>query len=453
MIELALLLALARPDTPGTDEFFRFDEGDSVEVFDSLRFRVHFTRAGEHAVPLQDADANGAPDHVEQISEVYEEVLDCYTDTLGYRAPLADQGTNAANNDARFDVYLVDFGFSADGSFRAESCTGERCAGFMVQENDFAGYGYSSVTYANRLLASHELFHAVQAAYDSGQGAVLSEGTAVWASEQFDPSLDDLEGYGESYLLDTSRPLNSDGGAPVDPFTYGAAIFFEHLAQAHGDNIVRALWEGVAQVEGADWFDLLDDVIVQAGGTGFADDFTTFATSTLPETTAEPESLPLSKASHLVFISSWRTVAANPAGRSEVRVALAGAEEDLEGLVLVVAPDGETAEVVDGFDVTRPSVDAFFAVQVINTRQTGNGARPRLCVGDEQEVEACLAKDNPPQVDAGPDADVPPTTCACASADARSLAGAGGTVALLPLLAVLLRHAPRRGRTRAHAAT
>lgn len=447
MIELALLVALARPDTPGSDELFRFDAGDVVDVYDTARFRVHFTRAGTHAVPLVDSDVSGAPDHVEQIGAIYEEVLDFYSGTLGYRAPLGDDGNDAANDDARFDVYLLDFGFSADGSFRAESCSGDRCGGFMVQENDFAGYGYPSTTYANRLLASHELFHAVQAAYDAGQGAVLGEGTAVWASEQFDPSLDDLEQFGGSYLADTARPLNSDGGGPVDPFTYGAGIFFEHIAQAHGDDVVRALWEGVADASDPDWFDILDAVIVSAGGTGFADDFTTFALATLPNVVPEIEPLPLSKPSHLVFISSWRTISVNPAGRANLRAALAGEGEDLDGVVLAVAPDGVTPEIVEGFDVTRPSADAFFAVQVINTRQSGNGARPRLCVGTDEEVDACLAEDDAPlpSADAGPD-DVPqppPPACACASSVAgrAALAPVTSAACVLVLLSLVRRRA------------
>jgi hypothetical protein len=457
LIELALSLLLARPDAPGTDELFRFDDGDVVEVFDTARFRVHFTRAGTHGVPLSDADGSGVPDHVEQIGVIYEDVLDFYQGALGYRAPVGDDGTDAANDDARFDVYLVDFAFSADGSFRAESCSADTCAGFMVQENDFAGYGYPSVTYANRLLASHELFHAVQAAYDTGQGAVLAEGTAVWASEQFDPTLDDLEGFGQSYLADTGRPLNSDGSGPVDPFTYGAAIFFDYIAQAHGDDVVRAIWESVVPPEGggaaSDWFEELDSVLVAAGGTGFADDFTSFATATLPDVVPERETLPLSKPSLLVFISSWRTIDANPGPRANLRVALAGSGDDVDGVRLVLAPDGVNAEIIpplaevsaEGafFDVTRPGLDAFFAVQVINTRQAGNGARPRLCIGDDDEVSTCLAEENAGEDaagDAGPLVPPPltqPPVCACATtrpnASGAPLAGAAVVVTLASL--------------------
>jgi hypothetical protein len=417
-IVVAGLLAADRPDTPQSQELFRFDDGDIVEVSETPHFSVHYTRAGRHAVPLADGDSSGVPDHVEELGLIYEDVLDFYANALGYRAPIDD-------GDGRFDVYLVDFNFSADGAYRAESCDGARCAGFMVQENDFAGYAYPSTSYANRLLASHEFFHAVQAAYDAAQGAVFSEGTAVWASEQFDPSLQDLEGFGSAYLEDTGRPLNAGGSGPVDAFTYGTGIFFEHIAAAHGDDVVRALWEGVDGGD-VDWFDILDTTLQNHSGNtagGFADDFVAFATSHVADATAEPETLPLAKPTLLVFVSSFRNILISPAGRSSVRVALKGDAADLDGIVLAVAADGRTAEVVDGAtDVTRTSNGARFVIQVVNTRQDGNGARPRLCVGSVSEVDACLQPTVTPEPES-PAAEEPASVDApsCSNASASSV--------------------------------
>ena len=81
-------------------------------------------------------------------------------------------------------------------------------SGFIVQENDFAGYGYPSLTYANRVLASHEFFHAVQAAYDSEQSSIIGEGSAVWATEQFDGSLADFEGFLPGFFKHPDRSLD-----------------------------------------------------------------------------------------------------------------------------------------------------------------------------------------------------------------------------------------------------
>lgn len=457
----------ARPDEPGSGELFRFEDNDVVETFDTARFRIHFTRAGINAVPSADADTSGVPDHVEQLGGIYEEVLTFYTDELGFRAPLGDVGSDP-QGDERFDVYLVDFGLSADGTFRSEVCSGATCAGFMVQENDFAGYGYPSKAYANRLLASHELFHAVQAAYDAEQGAVLSEGTAVWASEHFDPSLDDLELFAGAFLEETDRPIDSDGVGPVDSFTYGSALFWEYLSEQLGPQFVRALWEACADAPNADWFTLLDGVLRNAGATGFADVYSDFAIATLltgdradparglahgdtiPELAFDDETLPFFDDSFLVFISSYQTLAVNPTGRAQLRVAVVGEGSDVEGIRLALAPlSGNTVgEVLRAptLDVTVDAVAAeFVIVQLVNTRQSGSGARPALCVGAPDEVDDCLLALAPrPQPDEGPDA------------QAAGCAGTSAATHVLPmfvLLALVLARAGRRPQPGANAAS
>ncbi len=192
---------------------------------------------------------------------------------------LVPDGTGGSE---RFDVYLLDFGGSADGAFRREICApAGGCAGYMVEENDFTGYGYPTRGYAVRLLASHEFFHAIQAAYDrdgATQGAVLSEGTAVWASERFDPGLRDLEGFAAGYLERTDRPLGTDPLGPVPAFAYGAGIFFEHLSTRHGDGVVAALLEALAAAPaGSRWTESLDALLAARFADAFEPAFLDFA--------------------------------------------------------------------------------------------------------------------------------------------------------------------------------
>ena len=164
---------LVRPDTPGNNLLFNFDPADVVETHVSAgdHFSIHFTRQGPNAVPAADANADMVPDFVEEVASVYEDVLTKYHDEMGFRAP-ADDGMIVDNGgDARFDVYLVDFAGQGDGNYRDDQCTPQNadiCAGYMVQENDYKGYGYPSTLVANRILGSHEFFHAVQSAYDNG---------------------------------------------------------------------------------------------------------------------------------------------------------------------------------------------------------------------------------------------------------------------------------------------
>src|SRR5262249_37741082 len=148
----------------------------------------------------------------------------------------------------------------ADGTFVREGCDGDNvCTGYMVQENDFSGYNYPSLSYANRVLSSHEFFHAVQAAYDNSESSILGEGSAVWATERFDNTLDDFEGFVPGYLDRPDHPLNLPLGSGFDVFSYGAAIFWEFLAEKFGDAILRELWEACAGAP--TWWDALDGTL------------------------------------------------------------------------------------------------------------------------------------------------------------------------------------------------
>lgn len=269
-----------RPDTPGSSALFRFAEGDIVETHDTPRVRVHFTRAGDHAVPLADANEDGVPDFVEGVGTIYEEALNHYTG-IGFLPPRSDEGETLNGGDDRFDVYLIDFYGSADGSFVREGCREERCTGYMVQENDFAGYGYRSALIGSRVVGSHELFHAIQAAYDENQGSVYSEGLATWATEHFDPSLDDFERAIGGFLSRTERPLPSEAGGLLDRFAYGSAIFFRFLEERHGTDFLVALAEHTQNGAGGEmdpaWFDALQ-LLLADEETTFADEYIAFAT-------------------------------------------------------------------------------------------------------------------------------------------------------------------------------
>jgi len=278
--EVRPTVAELRPNTPGSMELPpRYDTTDVVEslVSPGGAFRIHFTRAGRHAVPAADVDADGTPDHVALIARTYDDVLARYVE-MGFRAPLGDEAVPVDNGgDALFDVYLVDFGGGSDGAFRRESCSAAGCTGYMLQENDFAGSSYPSVGYGVRLLASHELFHAVQAAYDDGlgaQGSVLSEGTAVWASERFDPSLSDVEHLAYGYTSRTDRSLGVDPATAGGAYTYGTGIVFEHLGVSYGDEIVRELWEDLAAApDDSEWLTVPDAPTRASPGSSFEASF------------------------------------------------------------------------------------------------------------------------------------------------------------------------------------
>jgi hypothetical protein len=457
----ALLLGLcgiahaARPDTSQA-ELFHYSPGDVVEAFASAggNFSIHFTRAGKHAVPLDDTNTNGTPDFVESAAAVYESSLTFYKG-LGFRAPLPDGASTPNGGDAKTDVYLLDFGGSSDGSFRREGCDmSDACTGYLVHENDFAGYGYPTLDIGNKILASHELFHAVQAAYKSGQGSIVDEGTAVWATEKFDPSLTDFEQFIKGYLSRPDRSLDKPLPDPVDPFSYGSAIFFQFLDERFGDQAIKNLWDETART-GA-WFTSIDSMLASKYQSSFAEAYAEFARWNLytgpranpavsydrgsgyPLVRIDASTLPLTQAELRIFPAASLYLGMAPGGRAQVSARIFP-PEGVTGLRLVlVTRKGNTISPPVLADSDRATIDASGADQVIvlisNTAQSGESTKPGVCVGDADEVATCAAELGPP-----PPPPPPPSGCAVSGRpNAPSLL-------LLALLAVPLRR--RAGRT------
>ncbi|MBK9263318.1 MAG: hypothetical protein IPM54_26385 [Polyangiaceae bacterium] len=419
------LEAEVRPDTPGNGLQFNFDPGDVVESAPSAsgKFLVHFTRNGPNAVPAADADMSGTPDFVEQVAGVYDEVLSYY-ESLGFRPPRTDDGLPDNGGDGRFDVYLVDFAGIGDGTFQIDACDSlkkSQCAGYMVQENDYQGYGYPSTLVANRILGSHEFFHAIQASYDREQGSVFSEGTAVWATESFDPSLNDFEWFIDGYTNNTGRSLDVPLPGPVDAFSYGSGLFFQFLEERYGAGTVRALVErtedGAFGETDPQWLGVTGKMLEAQAQTTFPEAFIEFATWNLflgskadpsrsyancanyPLVKMEPVSAPYTDLLRL-FYASAQYYRAFPNGRAKMTAALTSAESAMietsdVTLLLVAERNGKYDSVVRVADVRAGAeeidmtgADAFVTV-AINTTTSGNSRRPTLCIGSPEEVAEC----------------------------------------------------------------
>ncbi|MCU0698031.1 MAG: hypothetical protein MUC96_16030 [Myxococcaceae bacterium] len=475
-----------RPTDTNVAQMFRFDPGDTVERYgvDGGEFLVHFTRAGRNAVPRADRNDSGVPDFVEDVASIYEDVAVTYQQQWGFR--IAERDDAVANNggDGRFDVYLLDFGGNADGAFRTDECTSanrERCIGYMVQENDFAGYGYPSLSEAVKILASHEYFHATQAAYDANQDVVVSEGTAVWATERYDPASSDFENYVRAYLARVDRSIDSVPPGPVPPSAYGTALFFRFLSEKHGDDVVRQLYERLENGRGdpsepanqADptWLVQTDALLKTRYQSSFAEAFETFATWNLytgaaadatrawrdGATYGAPASttvtLPFKLFPMRVFYASTQYFRVPTDGRASLTVELFDDPDlpgdETRGLVLVAAlrSRGRNLDVtrVTGALDTRAADEVIVAV--INPARSGTGAvlskRPGLCIGSDAEVLACRSM-TLPEPDAGttePAADAGvtlPSTNEPQLPAARPGCGCGMDAPVAPLLLLAL---------------
>ena len=247
--------AVADRPSPGNG----YPLGTELSFSDSANgaVRVWYTQEGEDAVPTEDENPkNGVPDYVDSVAEVATYSLGVYVE-MGYRPIVVDSEYSPAKQvggDDKLDIYLANFG-AADGSFPSDFCneTPNFCTGHAVIENDFAGASYESTLMGIKTVVSHELFHGVQHAYDSGQDARWSEGSAVWAEEQVYPEQNDFERFAKRFLAKTNRPFDRDTGSSFgDPYPYGTAVWASFLAENFDTSIIRKIWERCEDLTGDD---------------------------------------------------------------------------------------------------------------------------------------------------------------------------------------------------------
>jgi len=260
---------LARPTDGRSDQF---DDGYRTRrvrrACISKAMCVHWVERTVDAPPPADvAPANGRPDQVDATIATIGAVWDTEVTEMGFRAPLSDRGRKAGQGPNRgTDVYLADLG--RDGMFgycAADPAKGRKgkkrkrkpaltAAAYCVIDDDFSTAQFPppgpSGLDALRVTLAHELFHAVQFAYEySEDDQWLKEGTAAWIESQVFDSLDANLGYlPESPLLQPEIPLDAHGSSfDAHDFEYGAWIFWQFLSEYYDDpGVIRRVWESAA---------------------------------------------------------------------------------------------------------------------------------------------------------------------------------------------------------------
>lgn len=423
----ALLLAVPAGAEPRPTEGggpWSFDASDELAHWDEPTgiVRVHYSVAGPNATRLDDDDGDLAPDFPQLVASTTAEALAGFTEELGLRAPVpeAELGLELGGSPA-LDVYLVDFAGAADGRFGVDGCTRGplRCAGFLVLENDFAGYGYGSLAEAVDVVASHEGFHAVQAAY----GALpswMSEGTAVWAERWYAPQWDDFLHWCDAYLMDLGRPLDQPPTGPVPGFAYGTALWWDFLSVRHDAELVGEILLGMETPDGEE-ADGMTAVVAALEGRGDAlvEAFGTFArwnlatghraggaeahtyAARLEAVVADEEGPQLDVDARVYPLSAryWRldhaggalwlgADAALPGVVVSLHAVEGGAADGVVGEALAVVPV-EAAGVVALADAAELPPGGYWLV-VARPVVADGSARARVCVGGQAHVEGCV---------------------------------------------------------------
>lgn len=280
-VRRALLLGLLAAAAPARAEdctaqrpsdlggYFGYAYGaDDVATFDGAAVRVWYARSGTHAVRPASTRPDGVPDDVAATAAVADAALAAFA-SWAFRAPLGDGAFPAcASNggDARLDVYLVSF-TGSDGLTATEQCTDSggvlTCPSFVLVESRL-DQRYGDFGVGARTVVPHELFHAVQNAYDAELARFWAEGSAQWAAARLDPALDDLVRRLPAFFADLDRPLDVPPGGVVASWLYGSAVWPVFLEQRVGLAGVRAVFEAEA-ASGAPALEAADGVLLGAG--------------------------------------------------------------------------------------------------------------------------------------------------------------------------------------------
>ncbi len=236
---------------------------ETEETVAGAKVVVHYVAAGTHAASATDA---------KYVSDTAEDALARYAE-MGFAAPPSDAACASNGGDGKLDIYLVKFA-GADGTTVKAACTGSKCSSFMLVESTFKGRGYPTTDEGFRTVVTHELFHAVQNAYDADSEARFwQEGTAQWAMKTLHPELVDFERQLPAFFADPKKSIDTSSSGVTAGYLYGSAVWPLFLSLRHGPETVREIFE--AQGGGADAIAAIDGVL-KTKGSSLADDFPLF---------------------------------------------------------------------------------------------------------------------------------------------------------------------------------
>ncbi|CAI9416282.1 hypothetical protein HIDPHFAB_02734 [Nocardioides sp. T2.26MG-1] len=222
--------------------------------------------------------------YVEQVAKTAEHVLATYV-AAGYRAPESD---GLRGGSGLLDIYLQDLGGRGlygycDTDVPPPADGPNDAWAYCAFDNDYAEFPTHSPLANLQVTAAHELFHAVQFAYDYYEDAWFMEATATWAEDEvYDDVDDNLQYLAESPLAQPAKPM--DHFESVGMRQYGDWIFFRYLTENLGGRkgglptLMRELWERVDGSKGApdDYSIAAVDHVLKERGTTLRDVWAAF---------------------------------------------------------------------------------------------------------------------------------------------------------------------------------
>jgi hypothetical protein len=279
---------LARPLAAGTRSGdIDFTVASHDPPFCSAHFCIHWVDSGVDAPPSYSSLADGVPDYIRTMSQVFEHVHAIENGQLGWREPRSDGGLGGQYG--KVDVYVKDvggqriYGYSAPDPGQG----GNSQHAYLVMDNDYSQAQfrrYTNYLEPMEVTAAHEYNHVLQFTYDVYQDTWFMESCAVWAEDYVYDAVDDYIAYLTPWSRMSQVPLTAfdelDQTDPLNYKAYGDAVFTRWLASHYGAGLIRSAWERSTSTTPASFAPASYDAALRAHGTSFFEAFARFAAQT-----------------------------------------------------------------------------------------------------------------------------------------------------------------------------
>jgi len=281
-----------RPGLPGSF----FGEIELPEKFNTPHFRLHYTRVGPHAPPLEDFHPrNGVPDYVDLCADAMERAYHVQIDLMGFKVPYIDFWAAQNGGNHKYDVYL--FTFPALGITTADWFEGRVLSTaltvapyFMINSRIYDYVGKAEGIRYLETTCTHEFLHGVQFGYNAYMPTWFMEASATWIEIMtYDGGrIDD----GDT-LPDPDEPNETDSynyyihqlrrwflipdislESRIGDHEYGSVIWALYMSERFGYDIVRQFYRNTTDGsyrEMGNFYDVFTD-----NGTTLAEAFKTF---------------------------------------------------------------------------------------------------------------------------------------------------------------------------------
>ena len=281
-----------RPGLPGSF----FGDIELSEHFNTPHFKLHYTRIGPHAPPLEDFHPrNGVPDYIDLCADAMERSYRVQIDLMGFKKPYSDLWAAQNGGDRRFDVYL--FTFPALGIATADWFEGRVLSTaltvapyFMINSRIYDYVGKAEGIRYLETTCAHEFLHGIQFGYNAYMPTWFMEASATWIEVMtYDGGVIDD---GDT-LPDPDEPNETNSynyyihqlrrwflipdislESRIGDHEYGSVIWALYMAQRFGYDIIRQFFQNATDGsyrEMGNFYDVFID-----NGTTLAEAFKTF---------------------------------------------------------------------------------------------------------------------------------------------------------------------------------